>query len=83
MADFTWPYLQRTTMDPRSRTCRPPHWTVAAQDDKPLRCQGQIDMQTNVAAHVHAETIPEAISPGFTLRDALVNSSEFEGEKGV
>jgi len=38
---------------------------------------------TKVAAHVHAETIPEAISPGLTLREALVNSSEFFGEKAV
>jgi hypothetical protein len=35
---------------------------------------------TRVAAHVHAETIPEAIRPGLTLREALVNSSEFFGE---
>lgn len=35
---------------------------------------------TNVAAHVHADTIPVAISPGFTLRDALVNSSASFGE---
>lgn len=30
-----------------------------------------------------ADTIPEAISPGFTLLDALLNSSEFFGEKAV
>jgi len=28
-----------------------------------------------VAAHVQAETIPDAMSPGFTLRDAVLNSS--------
>ena len=38
---------------------------------------------TSVAAHVHAETIPEAIRPGLTLRDALLNSSEFFGENPV
>ncbi len=38
---------------------------------------------TKVAAHVHADTIPEAISPGFTLREALENSSELLGEKAV
>ena len=36
-----------------------------------------------MAAQVHADTIPEAIRPGFTLREALVNSSEFLGEKAV
>jgi len=38
---------------------------------------------TSVAAQVHADTIPEAIRPGFILRDALVNSSEFLGENAV
>ena len=38
---------------------------------------------TNVAAQVQAETMPEAISPGLTLRDALLNSSELLGEKPV
>jgi hypothetical protein len=38
---------------------------------------------TKVAAHVHADTMPDAIRPGFTLLDALVNSSELDGEKGV
>lgn len=38
---------------------------------------------TNVAAHVHADTIPEAMRPGFTLLDALLNSSLLEGLKGV
>jgi hypothetical protein len=38
---------------------------------------------TSVAAHVQALTIPAAMSPGFTLRDALLNSSEERGEKGV
>jgi len=38
---------------------------------------------TRVAAHVHAETIPDAMRPGFMLRDALLNSSEFLGEKPV
>jgi hypothetical protein len=31
---------------------------------------------SSVAAHVHAETIPEAISPGLTERDAVLNSSD-------
>ena len=35
---------------------------------------------TSVAAHVQAETIPDAMSPGLTLRDALLNSSVFLGE---
>lgn len=30
-----------------------------------------------------ADTIPDAISPGFTLLEALLNSSEFFGEKAV
>jgi hypothetical protein len=38
---------------------------------------------TSVAAHVQAETIPEAMSPGFTEREADENSSEFLGEKPV
>jgi hypothetical protein len=29
-----------------------------------------------VAAHVHAETIPDAIRPGFTDLDAVLNSSD-------
>jgi hypothetical protein len=38
---------------------------------------------TSVAAHVQADTIPDAIRPGLTLRDALLNSSEFLGEYAV
>ena len=38
---------------------------------------------TSVAAHVQAETIPEAMRPGLTLRDALLNSSVFFGENAV
>jgi hypothetical protein len=38
---------------------------------------------TSVAAHVQADTIPDAIRPGLTLRDALLNSSEFFGENAV
>jgi hypothetical protein len=38
---------------------------------------------TSVAAHVQADTIPDAIRPGLTLRDALLNSSEFFGEYAV
>jgi len=38
---------------------------------------------TSVAAHVQADTIPAAIRPGLTLRDALQNSSEFFGEYAV
>ena len=30
----------------------------------------------NVAAQVHAETIPEAMRPGLTDRDAVLNSSD-------
>lgn len=36
-----------------------------------------------MAAHVQADTIPDAIRPGLTLRDALQNSSEFFGEYAV
>lgn len=39
--------------------------------------------RTRVAAHVQAETIPAAIRPGLTLRDALENSSALLGEKPV
>lgn len=38
---------------------------------------------TSVAAHVQAETMPDAMRPGFTLLDALLNSSEFFGENPV
>lgn len=38
---------------------------------------------TRVAAQVQAETTPAAISPGLTVLDALVNSSEFFGEYEV
>ncbi len=38
---------------------------------------------TSVAAHDQAETIPEAMRPGLTLRDALLNSSVFFGENAV
>ena len=41
------------------------------------------DALTSVAAQVQADTIPEAMSPGFTLREALLNSSELLGEKPV
>jgi hypothetical protein len=42
-----------------------------------------MEKRTSVAAHVQADTIPEAIRPGLTLRDALLNSSEFLGEYAV
>jgi hypothetical protein len=38
---------------------------------------------TSVAAHVQAETMPEAIRPGFTEREADENSSESLGETPV
>jgi hypothetical protein len=38
---------------------------------------------TSVAAHVQAETMPDAISPGFTEREADENSSESFGETPV
>lgn len=38
---------------------------------------------TSVAAQVQAETIPDAMSPGLTEREAEVNSSEFRGETPV
>jgi hypothetical protein len=38
---------------------------------------------TRVAAHVQADTIPDAIRPGLTLREALLNSSVFFGENAV
>lgn len=31
---------------------------------------------SNVAAHVQADTIPDAIRPGLTERDAVLNSSD-------
>jgi hypothetical protein len=42
-----------------------------------------LEEPTNVAAHVQADTIPEAIRPGLTLREAELNSSESLGEKPV
>lgn len=41
------------------------------------------NIHTSVAAHVHADTIPEAINPGLTLLEALENSSEDLGENAV
>ena len=38
---------------------------------------------SRVAAHVQALTMPEAIRPGLTAREADENSSEFDGEKAV
>lgn len=38
---------------------------------------------TKVAAQVHADTMPDAIKPGFTDRLALLNSSELVGENPV
>lgn len=38
---------------------------------------------TSVAAQVQAETIPDAMRPGLTEREAEVNSSEFRGETPV
>lgn len=34
-----------------------------------------MELCNNVAAHVHADTIPEAIRPGLMLREAVLNSS--------
>jgi hypothetical protein len=42
-----------------------------------------VEKLTSVAAHVQADTIPDAMRPGLTLRDALLNSSEFLGEYAV
>lgn len=38
---------------------------------------------TSVAAQVQAETIPDAMRPGLTEREAEENSSEFRGETPV
>jgi hypothetical protein len=66
------PYLYATALDWSCRQCR-------ASVDHCL-CQWGL---TRVAAHVQAETIPEAIRPGLTLRDALLNSSVLFGENAV
>jgi hypothetical protein len=42
-----------------------------------------MDNLTSVAAHVQADTIPDAMRPGLTLRDALLNSSVSLGEYAV
>lgn len=35
-----------------------------------------VDDCSRVAAHVHADTMPDAIKPGLTLREAVLNSSD-------
>ena len=60
---------------------------IQSHELKPLWCRSQWTVNnvllTNVAAHVQADTMPDAIRPGFTLREALLNSSELLGEKPV
>lgn len=36
-----------------------------------------VDDWSKVAAQVHADTIPDAMSPGLTLREAVLNSSDW------
>lgn len=75
--------LPHTTKDPISRICMLPH-LIAAEDESSGQSRKQaVRSLTNVAAHVQAETMPDAISPGLTLRDALLNSSELFSEKPV
>ncbi len=50
---------------------------------QPHRVFMEMEKLTSVAAHVQADTIPDAIRPGLTLRDALLNSSVFFGEYAV
>ena len=75
-----------TTMDQKCRTCTPQHWIGALNDvtvSVTYRWRIQMENLTSVAAQVQADTIPDAIRPGLTLRDALLNSSEFFGEYAV
>ena len=65
------------------QTCTPRHYFGARSAKVSAGNFFKNSERTRVAAHVHAETIPEAIKPGLTLREALVNSSEFFGEKAV
>ena len=62
---------------------KPRHSFVTEKISTPGGIPLFIPKLTRVAAHVQAETIPAAIRPGLTLRDALENSSAFSGEKPV
>lgn len=50
---------------------------------KPVHTMVIFEVCTEGTVARTAETIPDAINPGFTLREALLNSSEFCGEKAV
>lgn len=69
------PSLYATALDCNC-TPRVSDWSTAYS-------QLAMEVLTSVAAQVHADTMPDAIRPGFTLLDALLNSSEFLGEKPV
>jgi hypothetical protein len=72
-------------MDQKCRTCMPQHWIATSEQSvkEPHREFIEMEKLTSVAAHVQADTIPDAIRPGLTLRDALLNSSVFFGEYAV
>lgn len=72
-------------MDQKCRICMPQHWIEASEYTCQFTTEGIYGNRklTSVAAHVQADTIPDAIRPGLMLRDALLNSSEFFGEYAV
>lgn len=78
-------HQRRTTTVQRCHICRRQHWIATiCRVVWILRKQKHAESWlTKVAAHVHADTIPEAIKPGLILLEALLNSSELLGEKPV
>lgn len=77
---------RHTTTDQKFHSCMRPHLIATARlfgENSSTQRKEAISGLTSVAAHVHAETIPEAMRPGLTLLEALLNSSEFLGEKPV
>src|SRR5712671_4278323 len=69
------PYLYATALDWSCKRCMIS--TYSRRDRRELQ------KPTRVAAHVQADTIPDAMRPGLTLRGALLNSSVFLGEYAV
>ena len=75
--------LLNSDINETNRIYKPQHNFVTEGYQHPYTIIYLTPKRTRVAAHVQAETIPEAIRPGLTLRDALENSSALLGEKPV
>lgn len=66
----------------KSRICKVPIAPYHIGPQTPYE-YAKVELVRSVADHVHEETIPEAMRPGFTDLEAVLNSSACFDEKPV